>query len=228
MAQQLTFDLPVRTALERSDFFVSEANATAVASLDTWPDWPDRKLLLFGPQGSGKTHLTHVWAEASGGRIVSARDLDPGSIEALAALRCVAIEDIDQIAGQPGLEQALFHLHNLTLAEGGQLMLTGTGAPASWNIALPDLKSRILGTPAVSLDLPDDALLAALMMKLFSDRQLSVQPNLLSYLMTRIDRSFSAVHTVVELLDHEALAQGSAVTRSFAAKVLDNQSLEGA
>ena len=144
-ARQLSFDLPVRTALGRADFFVSPANADAVALIEGWQDWPSRKLLLAGSAGAGKTHLAHVWAEQAGARIVAAGQLAQADIPALAT-GPLAVEDAHAIARDRAAEEALFHLHNLVLAEGHALLITAREAPALWDLGLPDLASRMAGT----------------------------------------------------------------------------------
>ena len=112
MSEQLTFDLPARPALGRGDFFVSPGNAAAVEAIQSWHDWPNGKLVLVGPVGSGKTHLSHVWAAMVQARIIAAQDLQSVDI-AGAARGAIVVEDADQIAGNPKAEEALFHLHNL-------------------------------------------------------------------------------------------------------------------
>ncbi len=221
MPEQLSFPLPVREALGRDDFFVSPANAEAVAMIEGWDSWPSRKLILIGPHGAGKTHLAHVWAALSGARIISASQLAGADIPNLAT-GPVAIEDADGIAGNRTLEDALFHLHNLTLAEGNSLLLTAATPANRWPLALPDLASRMQGTPYTTLREPDDALLTAILMKLMADRQLSPSASVLSYLTRRIDRSFEAAREVVERLDAMALSSGRPITRALAAKLLDN------
>jgi chromosomal replication initiation ATPase DnaA len=218
--RQLSFDLPARTALGREDFFVSPANAQAVALIEGWHDWPSRKLLLAGPSGAGKTHLAHVWAGLSGARIVRAAAL-PGADISTLATGPVAVEDAHAIARDRAAEEALFHLHNLVLAEGHALLITAREAPALWGLGLPDLASRMAGTLMERLGPPDDALLAALLFKLFADRQLSPTPDTVPYLVRRIERSFDAAHEVVAALDARALDKGRAITRALAAEVLD-------
>ena len=100
------------------------------------------------------------------------------------------------------------------------LLITARAAPATWSVALPDLASRLRAVPVVTLSAPDDALLRAVMVKLFADRQLAVDENLIAYLATRIERSFAAARAAVEQLDREALRQKRAVTRALAAELL--------
>jgi chromosomal replication initiation ATPase DnaA len=224
MAEQLSFRLPARPALGRGDFFISPANAAAVAAIEDEAGWPLGKLALVGPEGAGKTHLAHVWAADHEARIVGAADLPRADLPGLAAARRVAVEDMDRAAGQPEAELALFHLHNLLLSGGGRLLLTGLSPPALWPVALPDLKSRLEATATATLAPPDDALLAAVLVKLFADRQIAIAPPLVEYLVPRIDRSFAAARTIVDRLDRTALSEGRPVTRALAARLLDKTS----
>lgn len=220
MPHQLSFDLPAKTALGREAFYVSPANATAVGMVENWASWPNRKLAVIGPSGAGKTHLAHVWAEMAAGQIVPAIALPRLDIPALARSN-IAVEDVAMIAGNEEAEVALFHLHNLALAEGRSLLLTAHVPPSRWGLRLPDLKSRMEGTASVIVETPDDALLSAVLMKLFADRQLSPTPDTLPYLLRRIDRSFDMARQVVSALDAAALSEGREINRKLAADVLD-------
>jgi chromosomal replication initiation ATPase DnaA len=219
-ARQLVLDLPVRPALGRADFFVAPSNALAVALVDRWPDWPMRRLALVGPEGAGKTHLAHVWAARVGATILPVEallSLAVGEVEPGAAL---AVEDAARVgAVGPVAEEALFHLCNRLALDGG-LMLSGREAPARWPVALADLASRLAATPVARLEPPDDALLGAVLVKLFADRQLAVGPDLVQYLLPRMERSFAASEAVVAALDRAGLARHRPVTARLAAEVL--------
>jgi len=219
--QQLSFDLPSKPALGRDDFFVSPGNAVAVATIESEVPWPGGKLVLCGPAGSGKTHLCHVWAELSGASVVPAGDLAGADIPALAD-GPVAVENVPGIARDLPAQNALFHLHNLAQAHSTPLLLTADIAPNHWELTLPDLQSRMSATTITTLPAPDDALLAAVLVKLFADRQITVQPDLIAYLLKRMDRSFDAAGRLVAALDKSALSKGKPVTRKLAATVLDN------
>lgn len=224
MSQQLAFDLPAREALDRDAFFVAASNALAVATLDNVAGWPSGKLALVGPTGSGKTHLAHVWARDHAATIVAAKSLASADIPALARASYVVVEDadkMDEAADLHAAEVALFHLHNLTLAEGGRLLITASKAPNHWSLTLPDLASRMQGTAVAKIEEPDDALLSVLLVKQFEDRQIAVPHSLVPYLIKRIERSAEAVRAVVEALDKAALAEGVKVSQKLAARVLD-------
>jgi DnaA regulatory inactivator Hda len=222
--RQLALDLPARPALGRAEFYVAAPNRLALAQIDRWPDWPDGKLAVVGPPASGKTHLAHVWAARAAAQIVPAAALPAFDLERVADDSAVAVEDADTIPAL-GLEaaraeEALFHLHNRLALGGGTLMVTGAGRPATWRLKLPDLASRLRACVVAELAPPDDALLAAILVKLFSDRQLEVSPEVIDYLLPRIERTFAGAQAVVTRLDRMALARRRQVTVRLAAELL--------
>lgn len=225
MSEQLTFDLPISTSLGLGDFFVSPANHAAVEAIQAWQTWPDAKLLLVGPEGAGKTHLAHIWAGLAEAEIIQAKDL-PGQVERLQHAP-VAVEDADLIAGDAAAEEALFHLHNLGRSDGVPLLITSERSPARWQLDLPDLASRMQGSALVTLALPDDALLTALLVKLFADRQLTLAPEVLGFLVPRLERTFAGAGRLVAALDQASLSTGRAITRPLAATVLDKLAQTG-
>lgn len=222
MTEQLSFDLPAKPVLGREDFYVSPANAMAVAMIDTPDGWSGGKLILSGPAGSGKTHLSHVWATACNARLIAASDLTHHDIPDLAQ-GSVGVEDVPQIARDMDAQKALFHLHNLVLAQGHRLLMTGRKTPNFWALDLPDLQSRIDGTTHVGLLPPDDALLAAVLAKLFADRQIIPKPDVIPFLLTRIDRSFQAASDMVDVLDKAALSRQRTLTRQLASELLGDK-----
>ena len=219
MPRQLSFDLPAKQALGRDDFFVSPANALAVAMIEQPAAWAGGKLVLSGPAGSGKTHLAHVWAAAQNAAIRAAANLAEGDIPALATGN-VVVEDVPAIAADRPAQEALFHLHNMCLAGGHRVLLTGRGAPNCWGLSLPDLQSRIDATQLATLNEPDDALLGAVLAKLFADRQIVPRPDVIPYLVARMDRSFAAASDIVAQLDQAALSEKRALSRVLAARLL--------
>ncbi len=223
MSRQLAFDLPVKDGMTRAEFFVSPANALALAALDGWQAWPGGKMLLLGPPGAGKTHLAQIWTTETGAALVTGADLAAADLPALAAAGRVAVEDAASVAGDAQAETALFHLHNLLSQTGGTLLLTAETPPRDWGLTLPDLLSRMQAAPVTRLEAPDDTLLSAVLIKLFADRQLAVAPNLIPYLVARMPRSVGAARELVAALDAAALAEGRPVTRALAAGLLPSE-----
>lgn len=218
--RQIPLDLAPEPSFTREAFLPAACNMRALNEVFGWQGWDRGQMVLSGPPASGKTHLAHIWATLTEAEIVAANDLPGADIVALAA-GAVAVEDADGIAGDMTGEQALFHLHNATRQAGTPLLLTSRAEPGRWNLHLPDLASRVSATHHVRLEAPNDALLAAVLVKLFDDRQIGVSPRLIDWLLRRMDRSLASAREVVGRLDERALASGGPVTREMAAEILD-------
>lgn len=226
MTAQLPLDLGHRPALGREDFLVADCNAAAVAWIDRWPDWPGGGLAIHGPAGCGKTHLAEVWRGRSGAIRIPAGSLGGGARGATEppalvgdARSCVIDGLYDDAASAPD-ERLLLHLYNLLRERAGHVLLVAGTAPARWPVMLPDLRSRLTALPAVEIGPPDDTLLAAVLVKLFADRQLAVGTEVIVYLAQRMERSFEAARRIVAALDREALAAHRRVALPLAREVL--------
>ena len=215
--RQLAFALPHAESLSRDDFLEGPGNAAAIELIDRWPDWPNRIVLLVGDAGAGKSHLASIWAATAGARSTTARALTAGAVPTALATGALVIEDLTSSDID---ERALFHLLNLARQDEADVLMTARTPPAGWALELPDLQSRLRAIPVVALAPPDDKLLRALIVKLCVDRQLSVDEALVSYVASRIERSFAAARRAVGLLDAEALRLGRPVTRALAVELL--------
>lgn len=204
---QYTLPMPLPERLSVHDFTVSDANRIAHAWVMRWPDWPKPVFLLTGPEGSGKTHLSRIWQEKSGADVIEAKEFSNFSVERMAPSGLV-VEHIEQAAS----EEALFHLLNHALNTPMPLMLTAGVPRDALPFQLADVRSRLSMLPQAELSPPDDALLEKLLRKRFADRQLDVGDEVIGYLLPRIERSFAAVHAVVEELDAAALSEGRRVS----------------
>jgi chromosomal replication initiation ATPase DnaA len=200
-----------------ADFLISAANAEAFSLIDAWPAWPASTAVLSGPAGSGKTHLVEIWRSRSDASVLQACDLDNAVVDRLIEQGSVAVENIH---AAPIHEAALFHLLNLASERKASVLLTSRIAASMLSVALPDLVSRLRAARAVELGAPDDALLSAVLVKLFSDRQLSVDSGVIEYITRRMERSLEAANSLVELLDRDALAGGGPVSRKLASQTL--------
>ena len=220
-ARQLTLALGHGESFAAEDFLPGPPNAAAHAMVTCWPDWPARVLALVGPEGAGKSHLAAIWAEQAGARFLAARALRGADLPAALATGALVVEDL---APEAFDETALFHLLNLAREEGAWLLLTARSAPSAWRLSLPDLASRLRAVPVAAMAPPDDAMLRAVLVKLFADRQLAVDESVVAYLLPRIERSFAAARAAVARLDAEALRLKRPVTRALAAELFRSAS----
>lgn len=213
--------------LGRDDLMVGAANQAALAWCDRWPDWPHPVATLVGPAGSGKSHLLAIWQAHSAARELAITDLTPDAlghlmIEQTGGAGIWALDDAERLAGNPLAEQALFHLINLLREQGGSLLMTAQAEPARWGVHLPDLSSRLKACPVLTLAAPDDAMLAAILLKQFADRQLQIGTEVLDYLLPRIERSYAAAGEIVAALDAEALATSRRITIPLVRQMLES------
>jgi chromosomal replication initiation ATPase DnaA len=208
---QLRLALRRQPDSDRANFIVTDRNRDAVAAVDSWPNWPGARLALIGPEGSGKTHLARAWAATAGAFVAGHAALDL----AKAPVGPILLEDVDRGVA----EEALFHLINRADA-GGSLLLTARTAPRLWPAQLPDLRSRLNALFAVEMGAPDDAVLERLLLRFFRDRHIRPDPDLLPYLLRRMERSATAAQALVSRLDEAADALGRPITRALAREIL--------
>jgi chromosomal replication initiation ATPase DnaA len=218
---QLAFDFPQCPSFADTDFLIAPCNADAVAWIDRWSEWSSPALALVGPAGSGKTHLGTIFAARAGAVAIAPQALarlDP--IAALGDARAAVIDDAEGTVADRAAAEGLFHLYNRVSAISGRLLLTGRAAPARWRVALPDLASRLATATVAEIAAPDDALLAAILTKLFADRQLRPSIDVIRYILARAERSPAMLGRLVAELDRRALAGGRAVSMALAADTL--------
>ena len=219
MPSQLILPLSPRSKLTRADFVTAPGNAEAVGFVDSWPDWPAPAAILYGPSGSGKSHLAAVWAARAGGGAVPTATLagiDPASLQGRGPL---AVEDVDLALPGEGRDRALFALIEGANAD-NPLLLTGREPPPKWPAVLPDLASRFAALLAFSLWAPDERLLAALARKLFTDRQLAVPDSVIRRMIRSLERSPAAIRDFVAQADEKALAENRPVNLGLVREML--------
>lgn len=217
MSNQIPLDLPANDAFGRDDWITGAANALAAQMIDAWPDWPGNLVVLCGPAGVGKSHLARVWADMAEARIVRMDDVRAGWMPAES---CLVIEDAR--AGRID-EAALFACLNHLRTQGGYCLITSRVLPGGWNVKLPDLVSRLRAAQIARLEEPDDDLLKQVIVKLFADRQIQVAPDVVGYLVDRMERSLGVAVQLVADIDREALSRGVPVTKRLAAGALERK-----
>jgi chromosomal replication initiation ATPase DnaA len=220
-ARQLAFDLPHAESFRRDDFLADQSNEAALALVDSWPSWPARVTAIAGPPGSGKSHLATIWSERSGARIVDAASLARDEVLRALATGALVVEDL-----APGRidEAAIFHLLNLASEEKAFILVTVASRLDFEGHQLADLASRLRAIPVISLERPGDALIAAVLLKHFADRQLLVDEDTVAYLLPRIERSLAAARAAAARLDRAALTRGRRITRALAAELFREES----
>lgn len=215
---QLPLEFPIRPRFGVEDFLVSACNEHAYAVIEAWPQWNDPVLLLSGPAGSGKSHLAAIWARNAHATTQKARDLTLQQVPELVAAGAVLIEDVDR---GPIDEPALFHLLNGARERRAFVLVTAQHETQAWGLRTPDLVSRLRLAPSVEIGPPDDALLRAVLVKLFLDRQLVVDTSIVELIARRAERSIAAARAIVAALDHEALSSGRRIGRTLVLSVLE-------
>lgn len=212
---------------KRADFMVSPCNSEAINVIDSWPNWPFFAFVLYGPNGCGKSHLAHVFAEKVAltcekpiaVKIINAKEITNNKVERLHKENpCLVVENLN-----PKIDnEALFHLFNLYQNEGGYILFTALNAPARMNFKLPDLQSRLNMIPSIAIKEPDDTMLTMLIVKLFNDRQIIISQEVLNYIVQNIERSFSFAIKLVDEIDYISLAKKRAVSIVIVKEAIEN------
>ncbi len=214
-ARQLVLDLVRDPSYDPEEFLVSSSNADAHAAIARWPAWPTRMLILMGPPGSGKSHLGAIWAARAGAHMVERAHIASqgcwtGRVVALLEDCGKGIDD----------QASLFHLINMVGETNGWLLMTAHTSPAAWGITIPDLLSRLRLAETVAIHRPDGDLVKAVIVKLFTDRQIQVDEDVVNYAALHCEQSLDAVGKFVAAVDEDALATGRRITRPLAAQTM--------
>ena len=219
MNEQLVLGLSLKEALEKEDFFISSSNLDAVTLLGNTDRWVSGVLLLVGPEGSGKTHLSTVWSKEHKAKHVK---LEAVLLEMEKGLNheLVCIEDIDIIEKAERqkklkIEEGIFHLINSIGSRGGNLLISSRKMPNALSIGLKDLESRLQSFSNTTIKEPDDTLVMALLLKYFNDRQIFIKHSNLDYIAARISRTYSSIYEFVNYVDHKSLVLNRKITRPF-------------
>jgi chromosomal replication initiation ATPase DnaA len=220
-ARQLPFDYGHEPSHLEDDFIAGDGNRLALAHIRAFPNWPGPLTLIEGPAKSGKSHLARIWAGRTGARLV-----EPGELEELSRGGGVAplvIEDLERSGYD---EDALFHLLNQAMRDDRPMLMTTREPIANWPFETDDLKSRARLAARFTVALSDDIQLSQMFVKLFGDRQVAVDPKIISYLVARMERSPEEAVALVELVDRIALSRATAITRSVAAAALAERGVD--
>ena len=214
------FDLAGAPSYAAEDFLTSQSNEAAHAAVTAWPHWIDRVLVLLGPEGSGKSHLAAIWRQKTGAHY--AGSLDP--LRLAGPSSAFVVEDCDRRALP---EHDMFHALNRLREGNGWLLLTARTPPRLWDLSIADLVSRLRLSPTAVIDHPDEPLLKAVLVKMFSDRQIAIEEDVVAYAARHCEQSFAAAKLFVEAVDHDAMVAGARITRPLASRTLTRLSAQG-
>ena len=219
MNEQLVLGFTLKEALQKDDFFISPSNLEAVTLIDNTEHWGSGVLLLVGPKGSGKTHLSLVWCKENDAKYLGLETILQEMEKGLTH-DTVCVEDLDIIANaerqkKSKIEEGIFHLINNIGSRGGKLLISSSKMPDALSIGLKDLESRLQSFSKTNIKDPDDSLVMALLLKYFNDRQIYVKHSNLTYIANRIKRTYSSIYKFVNYVDHKSLALNKKLTRPF-------------
>ena len=222
-SRQIPLDLGHRTAMGREDFLIAPCNRDAVGWVDRWPGWGSTSIVIHGPASSGKTHLAAVWKGISEALVLPAQVLaEQDANDIFMRAPHFSVDHLDPWVGDRTAETTLFHLYNLCRESGKSILMTMRSAPGQIDFSIPDLASRMRSLPAVPINLPDETLLSALLVKLFSDRQIQVGTDVIAYIVPRMERSFKAAHDLVTRADMLAMSEKKPVTVPLIRRILSD------
>ncbi len=223
-AEQLIFDLARRPALAREDFLVAPCNEDAMSLIDAWPEWSNPVALIHGPKGAGKTHIARVWQSKSDARSIQCDGDLSKEIDALQANvpQALLIDNAQKFFhGGKDAQDFLFHVINTVKSKPAcSLLMTSDTGPSGWSIDLKDLDSRLKAAQIVEILPADETLLMGIFVKQLHDRQLQVDPDVVSYVINRLERSFDQVLKAVEKIDAASLKEKRRITLPFVKKTL--------
>ena len=226
MNEQLIFNLSRRQAYNREDFFVSKTNSLAVKILENWKNFSSTGLVIVGPPACGKTHLAAVWSKETSAKSYDISTFVGIDLNHLIDEKFIVLEDVEKLEFIPKdkrliIEENILHIFNSLSANKGKILFTSCKFPRFWEIGLKDLLSRLMTLTTLELNMPDDNLLAAVMAKQFQDRQIKVDDEVLTYAISRMERSFLFAKTLVEALDVESLKLKKPIKKNMVNEIIE-------
>ena len=224
---QFSFNLENKLIHEKNDFLVSKCNQQAFNVIEQWPNWDIRKLILIGEKGCGKTHLSKIWQIKSNAIFFDIGLYKSKSYESIFKTnKHFVIENINSSIikfkkkEKIEAEKYLLHFYNLIEEKKGYLILTDNISPKFWDINLPDLKSRVLSSPSVFIDQPDDNFLSLLLVKLFADKQILINKKIIKFIVNRSERSFTNLQLIVDIINKKSLTTKKKINLNFVKELI--------
>ena len=205
MSDQLILKFPSHQAYKKEDFYVSPSNQEAYDFINSWPKWIKRTINIFGPSGSGKSHLASILKSKISSLQIEANNLNDETFFKFKTKEVLIIENLNTRVS----ENLLFSLWNVALQDNKYLLITSTKPISSFKFKLRDLISRVTSSLIIGINLPSDDLISVILAKNFSDKQIKVEKKHIDYIIKRIDRSYEKISQFILTLDKYSLKKGS-------------------
>ena len=217
---QLVFKFPFKTKYYEQDYYVSSNNFSAYRLIESWPDWPDKWVNIFGPNGSGKTHLSNILKKKiPTAKIFEAKTLNDESIISLKKFECVIIDNYNNNIE----EKLLYSILNETRQLDNYVVINSSSSIKNFKYDLKDLKSRAESFFSLGIELPTDDLLRVIITKYFSDKQINISPKISEYIIKNIERSYEKIFKFIKEIDDLSLSSGKSININLIKKVLINE-----
>jgi len=216
MSDQLILKFPSHQAYKKEDFYVSPSNQEAYDFINSWPKWIKRTVNIFGPSGSGKSHLVSILKSKTSCLKIEAKNLNDEIFFKFKTKESLIIENLDEKVS----EKLLFSLWNIALQDNKYLLITSKKPINSFKFKLRDLMSRVTSSLIIGINLPSDDLISVILAKNFSDKQIMVEKKHIDYIIKRIDRSYEKISQFILTLDKYSLKQGSPFALKMIKEVL--------
>ena len=216
---QLTFKFPFKTSYYEEDFYVSSNNFNAYKLIESWPNWTDKHINIFGQKGCGKTHLATILEKKINSLFIQAKDVEEKMLPFIKSKKCLIIDDYDN-----NIQENLFYSVLNQSYQSNQYIVVNSIKPIKkLNVKLKDLKSRLDSFIDIGIDLPTDDLIRVILTKSFSDKQIKLEVKLLEYILKNINRSYEEIYNFIHQLDAYSLSSGKSININLIKKVLSNE-----
>ena len=220
LMSQLVFKFPFKTKYYEQDYYVSSNNFSAYRLIESWPNWPDKWVNIFGPKGCGKTHLSNILKKKiNSAQILKAQDIDNEKIKKFEGLDCLIIDNYEK-----NIDEKLFYSILNQLKQLNSYVVVNSILPIKdIKFELRDLKSRAESFVNLGIELPTDDLLRVIISKFFSDKQIEITPKISEYIIKNIERSYEKVFKFIKEIDDLSLSSGKSININLIKKVLINE-----
>ena len=216
MTDQLILKFPSKKAYYKEDFYVSPSNQAAYDFINSWPKWIKKIANIFGPPGSGKTHISSILKNKTSALEISSGELDDKIFFEFKTKEALILENLNEKIP----ENLLFSLWNIALQDNKYLLITSKKPISTYKFKMTDLKSRVNSCISIGIKLPNDNLIGVIIAKNFSDKQIYIEKKQIDYIIKRIDRSYEKISKFISFLDKYSLKKGTPISLKLIKEVL--------